>query len=456
MKSIEGWNFPKAFWVANVVELFERAAYYGVFIVITLYLSRVLGFNDVEAAWISGSFSAGLYFFPTFAGAIADKIGFRKSIILAFSLLTIGYAGMGVLPTMLESSGLVAYGMETTFSGLIESNEKWIIIPIMIVIMIGGSFIKSCITGTVARETTEQNRARGYSLFYMMVNIGAFSGKTIVKPLREALGNEGLVVLNYFSAGMTLLALILVIFFYKSTYEGGKGKSFRELGNALLKIIMNGRLITLILIISGFWMVQHQLYATMPKYVLRLAGEHNAVSWFANVNPAVVVLTVGIVTQLMRKRTSLFSMTVGMFIMPISALAMASGNLLGDAYILGLHPVALMMIVGIVFQGLAETFISPRFLEYFSLQAPKGEEGLYLGFSHLHSFISSLLGFGLSGYLLSKYCPDPKRFSSTEAWKEATVNAHYIWYYFVGIALISAVALIIYGNVVKRLDKKHS
>ena len=80
-------------------------------------------------------------------------------------------------------------------------------------------------------------------------------------------------------------------------------------------------------------------------------------------------------------------MTVGMFIMPLSALCMASGNMLNpESTILTMHPVAFMMVVGIVFQGLAETFISPRFLEYFSLQAPKGEEGLYLGFSHLHSF----------------------------------------------------------------------
>ena len=42
-------RFSKAFWVANTVELFERAAYYGVFIVITLYLSRILGFNDIQA-----------------------------------------------------------------------------------------------------------------------------------------------------------------------------------------------------------------------------------------------------------------------------------------------------------------------------------------------------------------------------------------------------------------------
>ena len=47
-KSSAGFSqFPRAFWIANSVELLERAAYYGVFIVITLYLSRILGFNDV-------------------------------------------------------------------------------------------------------------------------------------------------------------------------------------------------------------------------------------------------------------------------------------------------------------------------------------------------------------------------------------------------------------------------
>ncbi len=80
--------------------------------------------------------------------------------------------------------------------------------------------------------------------------------------------------------------------------------------------------------------------------------------------------------------------------MPISALCMASGNMLGGGEILGLHPVAFMMIVGIVFQGLAEVFISPRFLEYFSLQAPKGEEGNVFGFSHLHSFCHPFSGSG--------------------------------------------------------------
>jgi len=446
-------KFSKAFWIANTVELLERAAYYGVFIVITLYLSRILGFSDIEAGIIAGVFSAGLYFLPTFSGAYADKIGFKKSLLLAFSLLTIGYLGLALLPGILEAKGLAEYGKEVVYKGIRTSSEKYYIIPVMLVIMVGGSFIKSVITGTIAKETTEATRARGFSVFYMMVNIGAFSGKTIVKPLRENMGNLGLINLNYFSAGMTLLALIMIFLFYKSSKHTGEGKSFKEIWNALIKVVTNLRLLILILIISGFWIVQHQLYATMPKYVLRMAGEGASPSWYANVNPLVVVLSVGFITQLMRKKSSVFSMTVGMFIMPVSALLMASGNLLdGKEINLGfmhMHPIALMMIIGIIFQGLAESFISPRYLELFSLQAPKGEEGLYLGFSHLHSFISSLLGFGISGFLLDRYCPDPTLYDSHEQWAQASVHAHYIWYFFAGIALFAAISLIIYGKITK-------
>ena len=452
-------KFPRSFWIANAVELLERAAYYGVFIVITLYLSRILGFSDVQAAWLSGGFSAGLYFLPTFTGALADKVGFRNALLLAFALLSIGYLSLALFPLALEQHGLVEYGRKVTYTGLEEADARWLIIPIMIVIMIGGSFIKAVITGTVATTTTTENRAKGFAIFYMMVNIGAFSGKTIVKPLRESMGDLGLINLNYFAAGMTFLALLSIFLFFRNAERSTGSKTLQQILQALWKVLTNGRLIALILIITGFWMVQHQLYATMPKYVLRMAGEGASPSWYANVNPLVVVLTVGLVTSMMKNRTALFSMTTGMFIMPVSALAMASGNLLHgnvDLGFISFHPVAFMMIVGIMFQGLAESFISPRFLEYFSLQAPRGEEGMYLGFSHLHSFISSILGFGLSGYLLDAYCPDPRKFASDEAWQAAAANAHYIWYIFAAIALVSAVALIIYGRGVRRLDNKNA
>ncbi|MGL4956338.1 MAG: MFS transporter [Bacteroidales bacterium] len=445
-------NFTRAFWVANSVELLERLAYYAVFIVITIYLSNVWGFTDIEAGIISGVFSAMLYLLPTFVGAYADKIGFRAGIILAFSLLTLGYLGLGVLPTLLQGAGLVSYGMTTEYSGLTDSALQWSIVPILVLIVIGGAFIKAVISGTVARETTSATRAQGYSVFYMMVNIGAFMGKTVVDPLRKSMGDEGLVYLNLFSAAMTLIALIAVFFLYKSSKVEGKGKSLKELWNGLVKVLSNGKLLALTLIISGFWMIQSQMYATMPKYVIRMIGEEASPGWYANVNPLVVFLVVNFVTSFMRKRSALASMRIGMLIIPFSALVMSFGSQVGSSYILGLHPVAFMMIVGIALQALAECFISPRFLEYFSLQSPKGEEGLYLGFSHLHSFFSYLFAFGLSGFLLEKYCPDPKGFSSELDYVQATANAHYIWYVFVGIGLISVVALMIFG-IVTRKDK---
>ncbi|MDO5523679.1 MAG: MFS transporter [Bacteroidia bacterium] len=453
-------RFSKPFWVANFVELLERLAFYAVFIVITLYLSNVWGFSDIQAGLISGVFSALLYLLPLFTGAYADRIGFRAAIIIAFALLSLGYGGLGLLPTLLESSGLVTYEMTTTFTGLKESPLQWSIIPVLILIVIGGAFIKAVISGTIARETTTETRARGYAIFYMMVNIGAFIGKTVVDPLRRSMGDQGLVYLNYFSASMTFIALIAVFLLYKSTHTEGKGKSFFEIGQSMIKVFSNVRLLLLILIVSGFWMIQSQMYATMPKYVIRLIGEGASPGWYANVNPLVVFVLVNFITSAMKKRSAVTSMMIGMIIIPISALVMSMGNQLGSAYIAGLHPVAFMMIVGIAMQALAECFISPRYLEYFSLQAPKGEEGLYLGFSHLHSFISYLLAFGVSGFLLEKYCPDPRLFTNAEgvldtvAYSAATHNAHYIWYVFVGIGAISAIALFAYGRITKSIDKK--
>ena len=492
-------KFSKAFWVANSVELLERLAYYAIFISLTLYLSNVWGFNDVQAGIIAGTFSALLYFLPTFLGAYSDKIGFRRAIMTAFFLLTIGYFGLGLIPTLLESAGLVKYGAanavglnadmtevdpngiiatfrsffksigvgnfneHTTFTGLRGSIQQWTIVPILLFIVVGGAFIKSVISGTVAKETTEETRARGFAIFYMMVNIGAFTGKTVVDPLRKSIGDQGLVYLNYFSATMTLIALVVVFFMYKSTQTAGQGKSLSEIWQALIRVCKNGRLVALILITSGFWIVQQQMYASMPKYVIRMVGPDASPGWIANVNPLVVFLLVNLVTTLMKKRSALSSIMVGMFIIPISALIMSMGNMMGSDLIsigglFDIHPVTLMLIIGIAFQALAECFISPRFLEYFSLQSPKGEEGLYLGFSHLHSFVSSLVSFIVAGFLLEMFCPDPtsERFANSQNfaadYAAATAHAHYLWYVFFVIGLVSAIALIIYGRIVKKLD----
>lgn len=431
---MEKVKYSREFWVANTVELFERAAYYGFFIAVTLYLTTIVGFDDIWAAWIGGVFSAGLYFLPPFAGAYADKIGFRKSIILAFALLTIGYAALGLFP------------------------YKIMVLPALAIVMFGGSFIKSIITGTIAKTTTEENRAKGYSIFYGMVNVGAFLGKTFAYPLRLELGLESI---NLYAASMTFIALVIVYLLYKNADLSGEGKKMKEVWDSFVRIVLNKRLIILILIVTGFWIIQHQLYATMPKYVLRTVGKSASPEWIANVNPFVVVVCVYFITNLMKNVKAVNSMSVGMFIMPVSALCMAGSYLLENFYgssinIFGYfsaHPITIMLIIGIIFQGLAECFISPRYLEFFSLQAPKGEEGLYLGFSHLHSFLSSLLGFGISGYLLTAYCPDPATLTP-ELMKTAYDKAYYIWFYFAGIGIVAAVALLIYSKVTASIDKR--
>jgi dipeptide/tripeptide permease len=430
------WKFPSVFWISNGVELLERASFYAVFITFTLYLSNIVGFNDIEAAWLGGFYAAGVYFMPPFTGAIADKMGFRRAMLLAFGLLAIGFFSLGALP------------------------YKSTVVPAIVLLIIGGSFIKGLITGTVAKTSTSAQRARAYSIFYGMVNVGSFSGKSIAYPLRINLGLESI---NYFSAILCLIAVVVVFFFYRNISAEGEGKSLKEVWAGLVKVVGNPRLVTLIFIVSGFWMIQHQMYATMPKYVIRLVGRDASPEWIANVNPAVVVLFVVIITQFMKKAAAITAMNIGMLLMPFSALCMASSPLLEAKFgspvqlPLGIaaHPITVMLIIGIILQGLAECFISPRYLEFFSKQAPKGEEGLYLGFGHLHSFIANFLGFGLSGYLLTKYCPDPKTLAPGEM-AAAYAHANYIWYYFVAIGLVSAVALFIYAKVTNRIDAEKS
>ena len=221
------WKFPRDFWMANFMELTERAAYYGFFIVLTLFLTDIVGFTDKETGIVAGIFFAGLYLLPPFVGAIADKIGFKNGLILAFALLTIGYFFLGVF------------------------TSKLAVIFFLSVILVGGSFIKPLITGTVAKTTDEINRARGFSLFYWIVNIGAFSGKTFVPFIRQGMG---LAYVNFFSAGMAFIGLLFAIFLFKQIESDEKPKSLNEVGKALVNIFMTPRLIILTLIVTGFWL----------------------------------------------------------------------------------------------------------------------------------------------------------------------------------------------------------
>ncbi len=147
------WRFPRTFWTGNLAELCERAAYYGTFIALRTYLIRVVGLDDVQAGVVAGLFGGWIYLVPFFTGAISDRMGFRKALILAFALLTVGYGTLGFVSTLAP----VLVGLA--------------------LIVLGGAFVKPVITGTVAKSSDSFNRARAFSIFYMVVNIGSFTGQ---------------------------------------------------------------------------------------------------------------------------------------------------------------------------------------------------------------------------------------------------------------------------------------
>jgi dipeptide/tripeptide permease len=437
------WRFPRAFWTGNAAELFERAAYYGTFIALRTYLIRVVGLDDVQAGVVAGLFGALIYLFPFFTGAAADRMGFRNGLMLAFALLTVGYGTLGVFHTL---------------------------VPVLIgllLIVVGGSFVKPVITGTVTKTSDSTNRARAFSIFYMVVNIGAFTGKTIVAPMRIQMGVE---TVPFFSSASAFAALILVFFIFRPPEDHEtKPKTIAETLHGMWLAMSNLRFFALILITAGFWAIQGQLYAAMPDYVLRMAGETYKPEWYANVNPLVVVLCVVVVTQLVRKWKPQHSMLVAMALIPLSSLAMASSAAFrGNIEILGfsIHPITAMMVVGIAIQGFAECFLSPKYLEFASKQAPPGKEGVFLGFAHMNTFFAWLFGFILSGFLLARYCPEPTTLPDSvqtqhalalagqEPMPEVYAQAHYLWFAYAGVGMISLAALLLFVWITGRIDAR--
>ena len=89
-------RFPGTFWAANVVELFERAAYYAVASFVVVYLHETLNMAPTKATFLNGTLLWGLlYFLPILSGTLADKYGFKKSLGISFALLVLGYFIMG-------------------------------------------------------------------------------------------------------------------------------------------------------------------------------------------------------------------------------------------------------------------------------------------------------------------------------------------------------------------------
>src|SRR5438309_4148804 len=77
-------GFERPFWVANVTELFERLSYYAAFASLARYLNESLGFPTQQATDLTGLFGGLVWFMAIFGGAVADRLGFRRALSLAY------------------------------------------------------------------------------------------------------------------------------------------------------------------------------------------------------------------------------------------------------------------------------------------------------------------------------------------------------------------------------------
>ena len=153
----------------------------------------------------------------------------------------------------------------------------------------------------------------------LQATLASFTGKTIVAPMRIQMGVE---TVPFFSSGASLVALILVfLIFWPKEHGDERPRSLGEIVDGMLIATSNFRFITLILITAGFWAIQGQLYASMPDYVLRMAGETYKPEWYANINPLVVVICVVPVTHFIRKWKPEVAISVALALVPFGAVA---------------------------------------------------------------------------------------------------------------------------------------
>ncbi|MBU0507621.1 MFS transporter [bacterium] len=231
-------KFPQSFWVANTMEIFERLAWYGFFAVSSLYITGsvsegALGFTSEQRGILQGVIPFILYLLPVVFGALGDRFGYKKTFIVAYSLLVPGYYLLGQF---------------TAFGTFFMS---------FLFVAIGAAIFKPVVVGTVARTTDETNSSMGFGIFYMMVNVGGFVGPVVAGFVRVRYGWDWVFAASSFWIACNFIWLLL--FYKEPTTEAtsGQKRTLRQVFGGIVQVLGNGRFfimvfgILLLLAISG-------------------------------------------------------------------------------------------------------------------------------------------------------------------------------------------------------------
>jgi POT family proton-dependent oligopeptide transporter len=409
-------GFHPTFWVANIMELFERLAYYGQQIVFMIYMRNKLGFSEAEAGQLSGFFGGMLYLLPILAGTLADKWGFRRAFSIAFSILAIGYFLIG-------SVGMSA------FSGIYGNMDHyWLIMIFLVLTAFGGSFIKPSVLGTVAITSKEETKSLGFAVYYWLVNAGAMIGPTIAYFVRDSFGNEFV----YLVSALSCLAMLVVnLLFYKEV-KSAKTEVVESMGKKianLFVVLANVKFMIFLLIYSLYWIIFWQEYIIIPYYITDFINKnapYEIIQSWAGAG-AIILLQIPL-NRLTKNIPTRNALLLGFGISSLIWL------------IIGIHPSIPTIAAGIVAFSIGEMIQAPRYYEYISEIAPPGQQGLFQGYAFLPIAIARFVGDPLGGWL----------YQTTKA----SGRTELVWFALVGIGLLATLLMFVYNKFIAAQEKR--
>ena len=186
---------PKGLFVCFATEMWERFSYYGMRALLILYLTKHWEFSDATSYLIYGAYTSLVYIMPVFGGMLADQIlGSKKAVTYGAILLVFGHLGMTV-----------------------ESNEQIFYLSLALIVS-GVGFLKPNISTMVGAlyEEGDPRRDSGFTIFYMGINIGAFTATLLCGYLGEQVGWA----YGFGAAGIGML-FGLIIFLWGQKYLEG-------------------------------------------------------------------------------------------------------------------------------------------------------------------------------------------------------------------------------------------
>ncbi len=412
-------GFQTSFWVANGMELFERLAYYGQATILSVFLRDHLKFDEVRAGQLSSIFGGLIYFLPIFAGALADKFGFKKAFSFAFFVLAIGYFLIG-------STGMSA------FSSWYENKDLFPLLSVILIFTaIGGSFIKPSVLGTVALTTTSETKSLGYAIYYWLVNMGAAIGPFLAYLVRDSFGIEFVYLVSAISCALMFLVTIFV-FKEPEAKLNEERESLIQVVKNLWTVVKNIKFMIFLLIFSLYWIVFWEFFIVIPFYISDYISPEAPIELVLSTGAWTIILLQIPINRLTKNIPTPTAIMAGFIFAALSWFLLYFVALTGSDAGLG------FIIATIFLFSVGEQTQAPRFYEYLADLAPKGQAALFQGFAFLPIAIAWLLGGTFGGWVYQNY-------GTKEAGKPEMV------FMIIGlVGVVAATMMFFYNSVVHR------